>query len=116
MKQRRVGDIVILYPQGRLAGGPETDELERTIKELGEGGNQRLLINLSETQHLDSKALGVLIWGRSDYLRRGGQMKVCAVDRIRNTFLMTRLSLVFEVFSTEEEALGGEPGALPSDT
>jgi len=106
MKQRQVGSIVILYPKGYLTGGDETDELERTIKDLGEGGNKHLIINLSETQHLNSTALGVLISGHSNYLRRGGQMKLCAVDhRIQNIFVITKLSLVFDVFATEEQAI-----------
>jgi len=106
MKQRQVGSIVILYPKGYLTGGDETDELEKAIKDLGEGGNKNLVINLSETQHLNSTALGVLISGHSNYLRRGGQMKLCAVDhRIQNIFVITKLSLVFDVFPSEEQAI-----------
>jgi anti-sigma B factor antagonist len=106
MKQRQVGSIVILYPKGYLTGGDETDELEKAIKDLGEGGNKNLIINLSDTQHLNSTALGVLISGHSNYLRRGGQMKLCAVDhRIQNIFVITKLSLVFDVFPSEEQAI-----------
>ena len=106
MKQRQVESIVILYPKGYLTGGEETDELERAIKELGDGGNKHLIINLSETQHLNSTALGVLISAHSNYVRRSGQMKLCAVDNhIQNIFVITKLSLVFDVFPTEEQAI-----------
>src|SRR5512139_1087378 len=100
LKSRQVGSISILMPKGYLTGGEETDELERAIKQLAEGGNKHLVINLSETQHLNSTALGVLISAHSSYVRRGGQMKLCAVDkRIENIFVITKLSLVFDVFS-----------------
>jgi anti-sigma B factor antagonist len=106
MKQRQVEGIVILAPKGYLTGGDETDELERTIKQLGDGGNKHLLINLSETQHLNSTALGVLISAHSNYVRRGGQMKLCSVDkRIENIFVITKLSLVFDVYPNEEQAI-----------
>jgi len=106
MKQREVESIAILYPKGYLTGGEETDELERGIKNLSEGGNKHLIINLSETQHLNSTALGVLISAHSNYVRRAGQMKLCGVDkRIENIFVITKLSLVFDVFSTEEQAI-----------
>lgn len=106
LKQRQVESIVILYPKGYLTGGDETDELERAIKELSEKGNKHLIINLSETQHLNSTALGVLISAHSNYVRRGGQMKLCGVDkRIENIFVITKLSLVFDVFPTEEQAI-----------
>ena len=106
MKQRQVESIVILTPKGYLTGGEETDELDRAIKQLGEGGNKHLIINLSETQHLNSTALGVLISAHSNYVRRGGQMKLCSVDkRIENIFVITKLSLVFDVYPNEEQAI-----------
>lgn len=106
MRERTVGNIAILHPKGYLTGGDETDELEQKIKALGESGNKSLVINLSETQHLNSTALGVLISAHSSYVRRGGQMKLCGVDkRIENIFVITKLSLVFDVYPTEEQAV-----------
>ena len=106
LKSRQVGAIHILMPKGYLTGGEETEEVERAIKSLGEEGNKHLIINLSETQHLNSTALGVLISAHSSYLRRGGQMKLAAVDkRIENIFVITKLSLVFDVYPTEEQAI-----------
>ena len=84
----------------------ETDELEQAIKALGESGNKHLVINLSETQHLNSTALGVLISAHSNYVRRSGQMKLCSVDkRIENIFVITKLSMVFDVYPNEEQAI-----------
>ncbi|HTK30592.1 MAG TPA: STAS domain-containing protein [Candidatus Saccharimonadaceae bacterium] len=106
MKQRQVGSIAVLAPKGYLTGGEETEELERAIKALGDAGNKHLVINLGETQHLNSTALGVLISAHSSYVKRGGQMKLCSVDkRIENIFVITKLSLVFDVYSNEEQAI-----------
>lgn len=106
MKQRQVGSITVLTPRGYLTGGDETDELEQTIRQLGESGNKHLVINLGETQHLNSTALGVLISAHTNYVRRGGQMKLCSVDkRIENIFVITKLSLVFDVYGNEEQAI-----------
>lgn len=106
LKQRQVESITVLYPKGYLTGGDETDELDSTIKQQIESGSKHLIINLSETQHLNSTALGVLISAHANYTRRGGQMKLCGVDkRIENIFVITKLSLVFDVFPTEEQAI-----------
>ena len=114
MKQRQVGPIVILAPKGYLTGGDETEELEQTIKTLAEGGNKSLIINLGETQHLNSTALGVLIRAHSNYVRRGGQMKLCSVDkRIENIFVITKLSLVFDVYPNEEQAIASFAESKP---
>ena len=88
MRQRQVESIAILAPKGYLTGGDETDELERTIKQLGESGNKHLIVNLADTQHLNSTALGVLISAHTNYVRRGGQMKLC-----------------FDVYPSEEQAI-----------
>lgn len=106
LKSRQVGTISILTPRGYLTGGSETDELEAAIKQLGADGNKHLVINLAETQHLNSTALGILIQAHTSYLRRGGQMKLCAVDKkIQNIFVITKLSLVFDVYEGEEQAI-----------
>ena len=106
LKIKQVGSIAILAPKGYLMGGDETDELEKAIQKFSEDGNKNLIINLSETQHLNSTALGVLISAHSNYVRRGGQMKLAAVDkRIENIFVITKLSLVFDVYPTEEQAI-----------
>jgi len=106
LKSRQVGSISILTPKGYLTGGGETEELEKAIKQLNEEGNKHLVINLSETQHLNSTALGVLIAAHTSYVRRGGQMKLCAVDkRIENIFVITKLSMVFDAYPTEEQAI-----------
>jgi anti-sigma B factor antagonist len=106
MKQRQVGSIVVLAPKGYLTGGDETDELEQTIKSLVDSGNKHLVINLAETQFLNSTALGVLISAHSNYVKRDGQVKLCSVDkRIENIFVITKLSLVFDVYTSEEQAI-----------
>ncbi len=100
------GDVTILTPRGMLLGGKETDELQGKIKELSEAGNRKLMINLGKTTFMNSVSLGVLIAGHSNYAKRDAKMKLCAVDKkIQNIFVVTKLSLVFDVYGTEDEAL-----------
>lgn len=106
LKSRQLGSIAILAPSGYLMGGEETDELDKGIEKLLEDGNRNLILNLSETQHLNSTALGALIRARDGYVRRGGQMKLAALDkRIENIFVVTKLSMVFDVYATEALAI-----------
>ncbi len=101
-----VSDVTVLTPKGMLLGGKETDELQGKIKELAEAGNKKLLINLGQTTFMNSVSLGVLIAGHSNYAKRGAKMKLCAVDKkIQNIFVVTKLSLVFDVYDSEQEAM-----------
>ena len=55
---------------------------------------------------MNSVSLGVLIAGHSNYAKRGAKMKLCAVDKkIQNIFVVTKLSLVFDVYDSEGESL-----------
>jgi anti-sigma B factor antagonist len=102
---RTSGEVTIITPKGMLLGGKETDELQSKIKELVEAGNKKLLINLGQTTFLNSVSLGVLIGAHSSYAKRGAEMKLCAVDKkIQNIFVVTKLSLVFDVYESCEEA------------
>jgi anti-sigma B factor antagonist len=106
LEVRTVGDVTVLTPKGMLLGGKETDELQGKIKELAEAGNKKLLINLGQTTFMNSVSLGVLIAGHSNYAKRSAKMKLCAVDKkIQNIFVVTKLSLVFDVYDSEDEAL-----------
>ena len=106
LEVRTAGDVTILAPKGMLLGGKETDELQSKIKELSEAGNRKLLINLGQTTFMNSVSLGVLIAGHSNYAKRSAQLKLASVDKkIQNIFVVTKLSLVFETYESEEEAI-----------
>ena len=108
LKEKREGDVVVLYPKDYLMGGAETDELDKRISELVESGNKTLVINLQDTRHLNSTAIGVLIKAHSNYSKRAGAVRLCRVDKnIKNIFVITKLAMVFEVFETEEQAIAG---------
>jgi anti-sigma B factor antagonist len=69
-------------------------------------GNQRLILNLSECQALNSIAIGVLMRGFANYKSRGGDIRLCGLGkRLNDLFTMTKLIYVFGHFATEEEAL-----------
>jgi anti-sigma B factor antagonist len=106
MRERAVNDVVILHPQGYLTGLDETEDLEYRLRTLREGGYKRVLLNLSQAEHFNSTGLGVLISAHSAYVRTGAKLKMCCpIPSVANVFTITKLSLVFDVYPTEEEAL-----------
>jgi len=55
---------------------------------------------------MNSVSLGVLIAGHTSYAKRSAKMKLAAVDKkIQNIFVVTKLSLVFDVYESEKEAI-----------
>jgi anti-sigma B factor antagonist len=106
VKVKRLEGVAVLTPHGYLVGGDETDELQKLIQDLANEGNDCLVVNLSDTEFINSWALGVLIGGHVNYAKRGARMKLSNVtDRIKNIFVITKLISVFEVYESEELAL-----------
>jgi anti-sigma B factor antagonist len=100
------GPVAVLSPEGTLWGGEETNQLRDAIDELVKQGNMFLVLDLSKVNHLNSTALGLLVSTHTNYTKRGGSVKLCALEkRISNLLVITKLSMVFEVHDTLEDAL-----------
>jgi anti-sigma B factor antagonist len=100
------GKTVVLELKGNYVGGEETDELRDTIKKLSEEGNLKLVIDLGEVSYLNSSALGVLIAAHANYAKRGGKIKLCQLNKnLENLFVITKLSLIFDSYSNQVEAI-----------
>ena len=100
------GNITVLKLKGNFVGGDETDELQSEIKKLSEAGNLKLVIDLGEVAYLNSSALGVLISAHANYTKREGKVKLCQLNKnIENLFVITKLSLIFDTYPSEMEAV-----------
>jgi len=106
VRRREVGSIAILSLSGSFFGDVETDALQQALLELAQAGNQRLVLNLSDCQALNSIAIGVLMRAFTNYRGRGGEIKLSGLGkRVKDLFVMTKLIMVFDHHATEEEAI-----------
>jgi anti-sigma B factor antagonist len=100
------GAIAVLEPKGELIGGDETDDLRHSIEELIKEDNKKLVIDLAKVHYLNSSSLGLLAWAHTNYTKRGGKIVLADVEKnIQNIFVITKLSLVFDVYQGQREAI-----------
>lgn len=100
------GNIGLIEAKGSLVGGDETVELRQAVAGFLDRGYEKLIIDLSHVTYLNSTAIGVLVSAYTSYSRRGWQVKLCGVNKnIDNIFVITKLTLVFDVLETREEAI-----------
>ncbi len=98
--------IVIISPKGNFVGGNETDELKETIKKYSDADNKKMIIDLGEVLYLNSTALGVLISAHANYTKRQGKIVLCRLNKnLENLFVITKLSLIFDSYSSVEESV-----------
>jgi anti-sigma B factor antagonist len=98
--------VVVITPKGRLTGGSETDEFKQEIEKTLADGQTKLVVDLGETLYINSTALGLLVSAHKKFLDKNGKMKLCRVGKsIDNILVITKLSMVFEVYDTEGDAV-----------
>jgi anti-sigma B factor antagonist len=100
------GGIGLIEVSGSLVGGDETVELRQAIAGFVERQYAKLLIDLSNVTYLNSTAIGVLVSGQTTFTRNGWQVKLCGLNKnIQNIFVITKLTLVFDVHDSRAEAV-----------
>jgi anti-sigma B factor antagonist len=100
------GEVVIIEPKGSLVGGEETDELRTVVAEFIEKGNKKLIVDLGKVTYLNSTAIGALVSAHTSYANRKGKVVLCNVNKsINNIFVVTKLSMIFQVAENRPEAL-----------
>lgn len=99
-------DIVILRLSGDLTGGPDGEYFHDTIKQMITEGKNKVLVDMGSVYLVNSTGLGILIAALTSTKNAGGALKLLNVTkRIESLLIVTKLSLIFETFKDEQEAL-----------
>jgi anti-sigma B factor antagonist len=100
------GGIGLIEVSGSLVGGDETDKMRQAVAGFVEREYAKLVIDLSSVTYLNSTAIGVLVAAQTSYARKSWQIKLCGINKnINNIFVITKLTLVFDVHDTREGAM-----------
>lgn len=82
-------------------------QLKQQIITMLDSGVKHIVVNLADVEYLDSTALGVLIGGLKRLREREGTLDlICPNPRIKRIFEITGLDKIFDMYTTEAEALG----------
>ena len=80
--------------------------LRERLIDLVNGGQHRIVVDLSGVEFLDSTGLGVLVGALKRVRTNDGEMAlVCAEPRILKVFEITGLTKVFPMFGSVDEAV-----------
>jgi len=103
---RRAGDVAILQCEGPIVSGAEAEHLEqKIISELDEG-TRHLILEVAAVPRVDSSGLGMMVRLLMRVRKSGGDLALaCPPPFITSLLQMTRLSMLFHVFASEQEAV-----------
>jgi anti-sigma B factor antagonist len=106
-KEKR-GDVYVLTPRKNLQGGEETKDLQQAVTDIVAEGTPRVVVDLGKISYLNSVGLGALVGAHTSCSNRQGWLRIARVGtRIKNLFLVTKLTLVFDSYDSVEEAIDG---------
>jgi len=114
----RVGEnFAVVRPDHRLVGDKETDEFQAIVKQLNEEQLAFMVVDLGAIDWISSPGIGALVDAHQRFAKRGASVFLSRVDkRINNLLIITKLSLVFDVFTTVDDAIvagGKKSGKIP---
>jgi anti-anti-sigma factor len=106
--------FAVVRPERRLVGDNETDEFREVVQQLNEQKLRFLVVDLGAIDWVSSPGLGALVDAHQRFAKRGAHVLLARVDkRIDNLLIITKLSLVFDTYPSEQAAIAaGE--ALPA--
>ncbi|PLX97264.1 MAG: anti-anti-sigma factor [Desulfuromonas sp.] len=107
LKMTEQNEIVQISVQEERMDAHNSGDLKEQMLQLFDEGKINLIVDLSAVRFIDSSGLGALVSGFKNASAREGNLKLCCLQpQVRSMFELTRLHRVFEIYATEEEALG----------
>ncbi|KUI47257.1 anti-anti-sigma factor [Mycobacterium sp. GA-1199] len=95
---------VVVKPEGRL-NMVAAPALRTELHGLIEGGNTRLVVDLSATEFIDSSGLGALISGLKLARQAGGDLRIAApTTQVETVLSLTNLDRVLRAHPTADAA------------
>jgi anti-sigma B factor antagonist len=102
-RQEQGVDVVQLPPRLVMANAGEA---RGQLKQIISSGSGKVVINLAETEFMDSSGLAVIVAGLQTARKMDGDLNLAHMsDTIRALFELTRLHTVFQIFDDEAGAV-----------
>ncbi len=106
LTHREENNVVIIEPKGKIMGGPESTELHDLLHKLIDEGKNKVVLDLSKVDWMNSSGLGILISGLTTVRRAGGELRLAQVtDKIQSLLTITKLITIFKAYDSVEEAI-----------
>lgn len=104
--RRQIGDVTIVDFSGKITLGEGSAMLRKTIRELADGGEKKIVLSMYDVDYIDSSGIGELVSAYTTVKNVGGELKLLHLTkRVHDILQITRLFTVFDVQSDETAAV-----------
>lgn len=106
IRERSVGDVVILEMFGKITIGEGSVQLRDAVSNLLDSGRNKIILNLSGVNYVDSSGIGELVSRYTTTKNAGGRLKLLSPPKkIKDLLMITKLLTVFEIYEDEQAAV-----------
>ena len=103
---RQIGEVAIIDFSGKITLGEGSATLRKTIRELAEGGQKKIVLNLSDVDYIDSSGVGELVGSFTTVRNAGGELKLLNLtQKVHDVLHVTKLYTVFDIKDDEFTAV-----------
>lgn len=108
------GKIVILSLLGRL-DSTASGEFEKRVTALFDGGNGRIIADMSQLDYISSAGLRAFLVGAKRASKDGGQLSICSMqEQVREVFEIAGFSSLFPTYDSKSK-LSRDAGNRPTN-
>ena len=105
IQEKSVGDVKVISLDGRL-DAYSSNELERSINALIDGGCVRIVVNFDGIEYVSSSGLRVMLAALKRLKEvQGGIRLACLKPYVKEVFEIAGFTQLFEICDREEEAV-----------
>jgi anti-sigma B factor antagonist len=98
--------VSILAPKGKLMGGPDTGELDERLYELLHRGADKVILDLSRTEWINSSGISILIHHWKKFKSAGASLRLANLTKkTQRILVISRLASVFDCYDSLDEAI-----------
>ena len=100
------GNVILLKILVNKATVRISDPLKKELIEKINESNNKIVVDLSRTDFVDSTFLGVLLAGLKKATLNDGDLRISGLqENVQAIFKLTRLYRIFGIYNTTEEAI-----------
>ena len=111
---RRAANVAVLQCEGQITSGSEVEYLEQKVGSELDEGTRHFVLEIGAVSRVDSGGLGMMVRLTMRARKAGGDMKIAAPPAFVSSLLqMTRLSALFHVFASDQEAVASYRAPTP---
>ncbi len=106
LKKKKVGNIYIVYPEGRLDVTMATEIEDALNKLIDEENARNIILNLEGVEYMSSSGFRVCIAILRKLKSLNGNFKLSNVrPAVKRIFDVIELTSLFDIYNTEDEAI-----------